>query len=730
MSIKKKPVLKTTLRLTCGSLTAGLFALSSCTVQAPPLQSQKIGNLSLAFHFPQKNFSTQLIKPETRVIYAVVYGSGLSIDQPSISSPITPQAPATSFTVPVGQQTILGAAYDGNNNILTAGKTIVIVQGKTRATLELLSNFNSQLSTREKNILRDIKVELNEGGKINSPPSITPDIKPSAKPTPTSTLLPGPPPAKEELLTAIPTKKPELTPEPVSTEGSPPPNPLSHIPLPRKLDVVARASDSLTLKWEFANTELSHSYRVLLDEKVIAENLTNSHYTFVNLNANTNYLLAVQTVLNHQESHLAIARSSTTTKGKTGTHNFGGGGAGGLPPVGTPAPMTTPSPTPTPPIFVNIAASGANTGQSWTDAFTDLQAALTLATSGRQIWVAQGTYKPDLASPNDRTLSFNLKDGVKVYGGFSGVETLLTQRDIIANTTILSGEINTGIPNDNSYHVVKGTNLSFASGTRLDGFTITRGKADGGGNDNQGGGIRLENSGIALAQLNITDNFSNNGALIGIGMHIEGGNDGIELNKVVFHNHNGLNEAALVVKNHTPELLIIQSIFNQNNCSSGGCAIQFNNVSNFEILNSTFFSNNASSIIGGGVFSASIGTIRNSIFRSIGGGAPDLQFSGPTTNVQVRNSIVDNITTSIQAVSGATVNQSAVNDSSPNFPSGGADPDGLDNIFGTADDGLKPNTGGPASNNGELSANLPSTDIIGSTRIQGATVDIGAFEIE
>ncbi len=62
------------------------------------------------------------------------------------------------------------------------------------------------------------------------------------------------------------------------------------------------------------------------------------------------------------------------------------------------------------PIYVNAAASGANNGTSWQNAYPDLQAALAAATAGQQIWVAAGTYKPTAGT--DRAISFKLKAGV------------------------------------------------------------------------------------------------------------------------------------------------------------------------------------------------------------------------------------------------------------------------------------------------------------------------------
>ena len=49
-------------------------------------------------------------------------------------------------------------------------------------------------------------------------------------------------------------------------------------------------------------------------------------------------------------------------------------------------------------IYVRNSASGANTGASWTDAYTSLQSAIAAASSGNQIWVAAGTYTPSTTS--------------------------------------------------------------------------------------------------------------------------------------------------------------------------------------------------------------------------------------------------------------------------------------------------------------------------------------------
>ena len=143
---------------------------------------------------------------------------------------------------------------------------------------------------------------------------------------------------------------------------------------------------------------------------------------------------------------------------------------------------------------VKFDASGSNDGNSWENAFTDLQSAINTATSGDEIWVAAGTYTPGTT----REDSFQLKDGVTIYGAFAGTEDSLDQRDIKTNVTILSGDIGTTNDNsDNSHTVVK---LSSNSTATLDGFTIQDGNntrtddnSDDGGGVYNAGNLTLKN---------------------------------------------------------------------------------------------------------------------------------------------------------------------------------------------------------------------------------------------
>lgn len=158
-----------------------------------------------------------------------------------------------------------------------------------------------------------------------------------------------------------------------------------------------------------------------------------------------------------------------------------------------------------------VAGDDARAGTGgWGDALKTLTNALAMASSGSEVWVKAGTYKPTL--DNNREKSFVMKDGVDLYGGFDGTETSRDARDWVANPTHLSGEL--GSPDtllDNSLHVVIGATA------RLDGFIISNGCAS-----NTASSSNPKNCGAGMytsGAYPITANcvFSNNLAVYGVG---------------------------------------------------------------------------------------------------------------------------------------------------------------------------------------------------------------------
>ena len=166
--------------------------------------------------------------------------------------------------------------------------------------------------------------------------------------------------------------------------------------------------------------------------------------------------------------------------------------------------------------YVDADAAVANNGTSWADAYTDLQAAIAAAGSGDELWVAAGTYKPHAT---DRGVSFEVKNGLSIYGGFAGTESNRADADPAVNVTILSGEIgDTGTVDDNSYHVVTIGGYYRSAGSTLDGFTITGGNGSNAGQE--GGGLSMSAYGSPIVISRCI--FTANSAVRGGAMKITG----------------------------------------------------------------------------------------------------------------------------------------------------------------------------------------------------------------
>jgi parallel beta-helix repeat protein len=145
-------------------------------------------------------------------------------------------------------------------------------------------------------------------------------------------------------------------------------------------------------------------------------------------------------------------------------------------------------------IYVDANATGSGTGMSWDNAYTDLQDALERAAACYvpQIWVAKGTYRPD-TNPSNYDANFSMIDDVALYGGFNGTETSRSQRNLLTNETILTGDIDGG---GADVGVVVSAN-SVGETTIINGFTIMKGEYY---------GIRCNNASPTIKNNEIKDN--------------------------------------------------------------------------------------------------------------------------------------------------------------------------------------------------------------------------------
>lgn len=242
------------------------------------------------------------------------------------------------------------------------------------------------------------------------------------------------------------------------------------------------------------------------------------------------------------------------------------------------------------PIYVNEASTGDNDGTSWDNAFKDLQSALNAAQTGDEIWIATGTYTPTkkISANDPRTATFQMKNGVAIYGGFQGTETKLAERNVQANPTILNGL-------GDIYHVFYHPNgLNLDSSAVLDGVTITGGNANGSLEHMYGGGMYNWRSSPTIT--NVT--FNENKASIGGGMY----NDNVSsptITNVVFSG----NEAGFgggMHNNNYSSPTITNVAFNGNEATEGGGMYNYQK-SNPSLTNVTFNGNKANA--GGGMFS-------------------------------------------------------------------------------------------------------------------------------
>lgn len=296
----------------------------------------------------------------------------------------------------------------------------------------------------------------------------------------------------------------------------------------------------------------------------------------------------------------------------------------------------------------HVVVDGTGSGASWSDASGDLQLIINNASSGDQIWVAEGTYHPirlsydlNTITPEDRANAFVLKAGVEIYGGFQGNESTIDERNWRTNETILSGDFNNDdeisgfgeslaiINNDeNAFSVIISAGDAAEGSAILNGFTVTGGNANVVGsntvngvsiNTRVGGGIHNRVSSPILENLKITGNMS---------AYLGGGVGTIQ------------NESNILIKNSTISL-------NHNNGTSfaqgGGIYADANaplRMLNVDVLGNKGPSGAGVGVIGGsGEINLTNVTIYGNASTNINGSG-GIQSSGALTVFNVNNSII------------------------------------------------------------------------------------------
>jgi len=261
-------------------------------------------------------------------------------------------------------------------------------------------------------------------------------------------------------------------------------------------------------------------------------------------------------------------------------------------------------------IYVDCNATGRNDGSDWANAFKNLRGALDVASSGEQIWVAKGVYKPNQGKEQSviskGPATFTLKSGVSVYGGFPSGGGKWEESDPSANETILSGDIKDeasvvnspvrqrgeAMHSDKAFHVVTASGVDETA--LLDGFIITGGNANGPEYDGagQGGGLYGKAGSPTISNCTFTLNSATQGGAV----YIWQGNPRF-VNCRFIENSAGDSGGAIYGSESNPT--IVNCIFTRNKATEKGGGI-YNENGKVKIINCTITKNYA--YAGGGVY--------------------------------------------------------------------------------------------------------------------------------
>jgi hypothetical protein len=381
--------------------------------------------------------------------------------------------------------------------------------------------------------------------------------------------------------------------------------------------------------------------------------------------------------------------------------------------------------------YVNGAMGAEGNGSTWATAFKTLTNALFNATSGDELWVATGTYKPDAAG-GLKSSRFNLTSGVKVYGGFTSGMSHRYERSWTNHVTTLSGDLD---GNDTASWGNRGDNVTnvlyanLVTGVVVDGFTVRGGYST--ADTAYGAGMFANAATVTVANCVFIDNLVGGG---GGGIYLTAVNATIERTRFV-SNASVTGGGGLFANGPAtspPTGVIRNCVFTGNRCegagnNDGGGLYVHNSVYNIESC--TVYSNYTERRGGGIKVGAQSCTtayvIKNCIIwgNSTGYNLPAEQNGGWQVAAQKESSATMTL---------AMINCDWSSGSSQIYtylvtPAYTAMTEG-DPLFVNAAAGDFRLLSGSAAIDAGTSSGAPVTDINGDTRPAGNGIDIGAYE--
>lgn len=295
--------------------------------------------------------------------------------------------------------------------------------------------------------------------------------------------------------------------------------------------------------------------------------------------------------------------------------------------------------------IIYVSPDGNGDGSSWAST-TTFDKALEMANAGDEIWMKGFSQITDVAhlytAPSKE--GWTVPSGVKVYGGFEGVETNINQRKNLGKTyqltfrSVLSGDIagndtidanNSIFPqntlrSDNAKHVLVlnafrdgGDNLNDNSyPTVIDGLTITGGHASdfGGGVYVKGSDIQENSVPYSIDRCYLFNNYALNGGAIYVDASVKKTATQSLINQCVVYNN------------------VAGTLIGKENLGGGIYLAGAGNIVNCSVFNNEN---------GGVVLSANAYLVNTTVARNTGGGVdmtPD--YTGTKDDFHVYNSVI------------------------------------------------------------------------------------------
>ena len=232
-------------------------------------------------------------------------------------------------------------------------------------------------------------------------------------------------------------------------------------------------------------------------------------------------------------------------------------------------------------IHVKTDGDDSNNGLSWEHSLKTVQKALNISRAGDEIWVVAGTYYERVS----------LKDGVGLYGGFSGAESARDERDWRANATVLDGQHGGSV-------VTAGAGVT--QSTVVDGFVIQNGQASvalgGTLHFRIGGGVACLPGGAPVISNNLVQNNIADYGGGGICCWSDGKNEAVVRNNIISNNSAAYGGGVML--EYSDAVVTKNVIVNNYGLVGGGIYLYIGNAD----IADNLITNNAARDNGGGVW--------------------------------------------------------------------------------------------------------------------------------